>query len=221
MTSPHVPDSAFPQWAFSDRRAVSDPFEPLDEAEAARAGRLKRREDAQDFLHARWLARSLAAQTLPGAGEVRLESFDDARPQITGWPEAAISWSRSGPLGVAAIQASGLIGIDIERKAARQTGPMLDMVAQPQEAECVLSAGAETERLERFYRLWTAKEAVLKARGKGLRGGAKKVEIPEDFISGERDAATLVETFGVFRLVRLDVGTEACCSLVFSVRTGI
>ena len=80
--------------------------------------------------------------------------------------------------------------------------PDFTQAAQPQEAECVLSPGAETERLERFYRLWTAKEAVLKARGKGLRGGAKKVEIPEDFISGERDAATLVETFGAFRLVR-------------------
>ena len=208
--------AAGPVWAISDRRDVQQGFEPADEAEKTRASKLRRKEDAADFLHGRWLMRQLIQQRRPQARTPVLQSYDDARPELVGASDTSISWSKSGPVAAAALIESALVGIDIERLIPRETGGILSMTASDGEAETVASAGNEAACLFAFYRLWTAKEAVLKCRGVGLRGGAKSVEIPMDFILGRVDE-TIIEDRGVsLKLSVIDAGPDAVCMAAFS-----
>ncbi len=158
---------------------------------------------------------------LPDDGVIELESFDDARPGLKGHPEMGISWSRSGPLACAALFPNGMVGIDIEQIADRDTAAILGMVALPQEAELINAIDENVAHLWAFYRLWTAKEAILKCRGEGLRGGAKSVEIPAEYLIGDADNLVVHERVGDLCLMRLDAGLEACCSIAFSVQKQI
>ncbi|RIJ27729.1 hypothetical protein D1222_15270 [Henriciella algicola] len=213
--------AAGPVWAISDRRNIQHGLEPANEAEKTRASRLRQSEDAADFLHGRWLMRQLIQKQRPQAGTPVLQSYDDARPELVGASDLAISWSKSGPVAAAALIENAVVGIDIERLVPRETDVILSMTASDSEAEAVSSAGDEAARLVAFYRLWTAKEAVLKCRGEGLRGGAKSVEILSDFILGRVDE-TVIEDRGVsLKLSVIDAGPDAVCTAAFSAQKSI
>ncbi len=129
--------------------------------------------------------RSLVArETGLNTDNVDLEVPDDTCPCIRNLPDISISWSRSGPLALAALSLQGRIGVDLERVRPIEFAPMLNMIAVPEEIRMVEAAGSERNRLQCFYRLWSAKEALLKWRGTGLRGGAKSVIVPKAFIAG-------------------------------------
>ncbi|HIG22620.1 MAG TPA: 4'-phosphopantetheinyl transferase superfamily protein [Henriciella sp.] len=213
--------AAGPVWAISDRRDVQHSFEPADEAEKARASKLRRSDDAADFLHARWLMRQLIQQQRPQPGTPVLQSYDDARPELVGAPELAISWSKSGSIAAAALSEVSRIGIDIERLIPRETSAILSMTASPAESDAVISAGTELAQLAAFYRLWTAKEAVLKCRGEGLRGGAKSVEIPSEFIRGRLDEIETKDRGLSLMLTVIDAGPDAVCTAAFSAQKSI
>lgn len=75
-------------------------------------------------------------------------------------------WSVSHkPHAVAGIVHTDAVGIDIERIRPMADG-MFPMIGYDDEWEML----AGIERFERFFRLWTAKEATLKAAGIGLKG---------------------------------------------------
>ncbi|WP_119378508.1 4'-phosphopantetheinyl transferase family protein [Henriciella barbarensis] len=208
--------AAGPDWAISDRRGIQRVFDPADAVEKSRASKLRRGEDVADFLHARWLMRHLIQQRRPQMETPVLQSYDDARPELPRAPDVALSWSKSGPVAAAALSGGGIVGIDIERVIARDTGAVLTMTASGTEAAAVASAGNETAQLAAFYRLWTAKEAVLKCRGEGLRGGAKSVEIPLAFIHGRADTITIHDRGVSLALSVIDAGPDAVCTLAFS-----
>ncbi|WP_084419928.1 4'-phosphopantetheinyl transferase family protein [Henriciella litoralis] len=204
-----------PIWKLSDRTAPLRDFDPVDEFERARSARLKTDPLRQDFLHARHLARDLACEQL-GISNVKLQSHDDAAPEIESYPSASISWSRSGPLAIAAFSDAGRVGVDIEKKAKRPVAAMLDMVANPGERACVLAAMNEDDLLARFYRLWCAKESVLKWRGVGLRGGAKSVLVPDVFLRGDADEDWPLDNETSVGLWFLPVGSDAVAVMAFS-----
>ena len=210
-----------PDWKLSDRRDDPRTFEPAGAAEAERAARFRRQDDAQDYLHARWLMRQLAARCLPGLIDPQLESFDDARPIIHGHTEIGVSWSRSGPIACAVLLRGALVGIDIERIEDRDMAAILGMVARPQEIDLINSIEVKSDQLAAFHRLWTAKEAILKCRGEGLRGGAKSVEVPAEYLTGAEGNLIIHDRAVELCLMRLDVENEACCSLAFSAQKPI
>ena len=209
--------SVIPAWKLSDRTAAERTFAPADEAERLRAGRFRDLQKAQDYLHARHLVRTLAAETfdLP-AEEIGLQVFDDACPRLTGFDAAGISWSRSGGLALAACLPEGRVGADLEVVRPVEVRSILGMIAQQAEAETVLAADSDDCRLRRFYRLWCAKEALLKRRGTGLRGGAKTVSVPVDFIRGETSRVTLDDQGSAVDLLALDAAAGCVAVLAFS-----
>ena len=90
-------------------------------------------------------------------------------PRLRLHPEWHFSLSHSGEWGVCAL-AESPVGIDVERQRAVQAERLAERYFSPQEATW-LKTLTESERQQAFFRLWTAKESVLKAQGVGLSGG--------------------------------------------------
>jgi 4'-phosphopantetheinyl transferase len=97
---------------------------------------------------------------------------DHGRPSVAGpgHPPIWASLSRAGELVAVAVSTAGPVGVDIES---------LDRVAAAGFDDVAFSA-AERESITGDHdraRLWTAKEAVLKARGTGLRVDPRTVDV--------------------------------------------
>ena len=114
------------------------------------------------------------------AGSVRLASGAHGRPAFAEVSALDFNWSHSGALAVVAVARGVAPGIDIERVRPR---PRAWAVAQryftPAEVSA-LSLLAPDEREVAFLHLWTAKEAVLKALGRGLAFGLHRLDIGYD-----------------------------------------
>ncbi|GAA3688780.1 hypothetical protein GCM10023081_27650 [Arthrobacter ginkgonis] len=148
-------------------------------AEAGRAAGLRVEEDAEALLASRALLRLLAAHVHTGsaasAALVKITrrcsdcgATDHGKPEADG---AAVSLSRTRTLVMAAVGPAGtVLGIDVERTAGPERTGLFDgfdaLVLSP--AERGLLAAATAPDLLRMA-AWTAKEAVLKATGDGLR----------------------------------------------------
>ena len=90
----------------------------------------------------------------------RLDQEQSGRPR----PRAGIHWSLSHKTRyVAGITAPQPVGIDLEQVRPMAAG-MYERVGRPEDWEMLGGRGSEV-----FFRLWTAKEAVIKAVGTGLR----------------------------------------------------
>ncbi|WP_300395447.1 4'-phosphopantetheinyl transferase superfamily protein [Henriciella sp.] len=206
-----------PVWTHACRQAAAPPLSPRDQREADRAGRLIDPAHAQNFLHARHLMRLLAARELRLAEDaVRLEIHDDAPPGVEGDDSVSVSWSRSGPHAFAALLRDGRLGADVEQVLPRRVAPMLDMIATQTERAVMAGLGDGPDALHGFYRLWCAKEAVLKWRGNGFRGGAKTIDIPVPFISGGIDDVELDEGGTIVHLKAIHPSEDWLAVLAFS-----
>ncbi len=76
--------------------------------------------------------------------------------------------SDSGMHGLIAVAPAGSVGIDVEERSVnRDLDGLAEMVFDAEEQASVTAAVGE-QKVERFYRLWTAKEALVKALGTGL-----------------------------------------------------
>ena len=206
-----------PVWEISRPTSTSPAVTSADEDESRRAARYRNPDSAQDFLHARCLMRRLAGRTCRCVPcDITLTVFDDAPPRLEGAEAVAVSWSRSGPVALAALLEKGRIGVDVEQIRAIEIRPMLAMIAQPEEADCVLAGQDDTGLRLRFYRLWCAKEALLKWRGTGLRGGAKTVPVPPAFVDGTEDMSSLCLDDTLVTLRALDVAESLVAVMAFS-----
>jgi 4'-phosphopantetheinyl transferase len=87
------------------------------------------------------------------------------------------NWSHSGQRAVVVLGRSVVPGVDVERRRAR---PRASEIAQryfhPDEAGWLASLSADVQG-DAFLSLWTAKEAVLKALGRGLAFGLHRLRI--------------------------------------------
>ncbi|HET9483080.1 MAG TPA: 4'-phosphopantetheinyl transferase superfamily protein [Xanthomonadales bacterium] len=121
------------------------------------------------------LVRELLAATLaiaPAALELAREP--GGRPYVA-FPPAAIAFSvaHSGVNLVLALSATR-IGVDIEHRRKRPYGELAARAFVDSERAWV---AAQEDRIGAFLRLWTAKEAVLKAAGVGIAGGLASVVV--------------------------------------------
>ena len=99
--------------------------------------------------------------------------------------------SHSGDLAALAISQTGPVGIDIE---AIRPVEALDLAGRffAVAEQAALIALPEGERLAGFFRLWTAKEAIVKAIGCGLSRDPRSFDV-----SAILDADVAVVTTGV------------------------
>lgn len=108
------------------------------------------------------------------AGADRLWRDDNGRPYAE--PPMDVSLSHSGGWIAAASSLDGRIGIDIE--AEREVSVTLPRrCLAPSELDWLTAALPGQPQRERFFRLWTAKEAYVKATGVGIRSDLRQIVI--------------------------------------------
>lgn len=139
----------------------------LSYAERERALRLADPLERRRFVVAHAALRAVLAEQC-GIPDVRLafRTEESGRPYLESW-DGDFNLSHSGEWALIAVAPPGSrVGVDVERISSDVD--FLEMAArmyQPEEAARVREAG----RAE-YFRLWTAKEAYVKAAGVGLAG---------------------------------------------------
>lgn len=137
----------------------------------------------------RALTRALVADLTgadPAACEITTE--DSGKPSVrlpSGAAGPAVSVSHSGAVVAAAATALGALGIDVEQHRRNR----------PFDALAAFAFGARERAAaaspEAFYRIWSLREAMSKATGKGLREAADRTDrVPDGPAEGAWSAET-------------------------------
>ena len=129
-----------------------------------------------------WQAQNDTASSLPlrtllagylgrDAAAVRIERAEHGKPHVAGKPALEFNLSHSGGAMLVALSRSQPLGVDMEMP--RRSRPVLALARRwfdPAEA-AVLETLPEADQQAAFLRLWSCKEAVLKALGRGIGFG--------------------------------------------------
>ncbi|HEV2621544.1 MAG TPA: 4'-phosphopantetheinyl transferase superfamily protein [Frateuria sp.] len=111
------------------------------------------------------------------AGSVHLVNGEYGRPGLAEASALDFNWSHSGSLALVALARGMAPGVDVERLRPRpRAWALAQRYFTPAEV-AALARLAPGEREAAFLRLWTAKEAVLKALGRGLAFGLHRLDI--------------------------------------------
>jgi 4'-phosphopantetheinyl transferase len=156
----------------------SPSFAVLSDEERASAGRFLRREDALRHAATRAALRDVLAQRMGvRPDELRFERDASGRPMLTGEHRLCggvvpdFNVSHAGRHALIAVSERRRVGVDIERcRPQFDWRQLAAAVFAPDDAAHVASLPAHMQR-DAFYRVWTAKEALLKALGTGIAGG--------------------------------------------------
>ena len=98
--------------------------------------------------------------------------------------------SHSGGHGLVAVAPIGRVGVDLEERVVRHNlDSLIDYVLGPNE-QAHLAKESGRGKADLFFKLWTIKEALLKALGTGFHLDMSKFEVPSDIRVG---------TEGIFR----------------------
>ncbi|QNK03415.1 4'-phosphopantetheinyl transferase family protein [Dyella telluris] len=113
------------------------------------------------------------------AADVALEAQEHGRPVLAGGQRDTLSfnWSHSHDQALIAVARGVLPGVDLERlRAHPKAVPIARRYFSPDESAALEALPAD-QRDRAFLELWTAKEAVLKALGRGLAFGLHRLSI--------------------------------------------
>ncbi len=161
-----------------------EPASVLSQAEAGLLGPRAVAKRRDDFLRGRMVAKQLLAAIVPGATATDFEILPDDRgvPQVerAGGEGVGLSLSISHTTGVAAAAAVELpatVGIDVERWMSNPELIIGDYFTSEEQA--LLEPLQGEAYVRRATAIWSAKEAVSKAVGEGLRIAATSLVVRE------------------------------------------
>lgn len=143
----------------------------LDAAERERAARVTRARARRRFVAARAMLRAVLAtyhdEVAPG---LSFTYGAHGKPAVAGRDDLAFNLSHSDEDAVLAVGRAISIGVDVERvRTDLRWEAVADRFFGPGELRALRSTPAP-DRVATFFRLWTVREAYLKARGVGLDG---------------------------------------------------
>lgn len=127
------------------------------------------------FLLGRLLIRSLCNECYPGE-QISLCLTPFGKPYLKQKPLAGISIAHSDHMVVCALHTCGLVGIDVEFIRPVVLGSFQPYFL-PKEWDFILN---HTAPLRTFFDLWTRKEAVMKADGRGFGLNFSRLETLSD-----------------------------------------
>jgi 4'-phosphopantetheinyl transferase len=172
----------------------------LDDDELLRAGQFRFERDRRRFVARRaFLRRILAGYAGVAPASIRYRRSAAGKPELLDSRGLAFSTSQADGLAIVAVATRGEVGVDIER--VRPVAEALDLARRmftERESEH-LSSLPPALASEAFLRLWTRKEAYVKALGHGLSMPLDGFEVlpladggvVESRVAGERSAIRL------------------------------
>jgi 4'-phosphopantetheinyl transferase len=172
MEAPPLERTQVHVWAASLQTASEDWEDlcvELASDERARADRFRTPQLRRRFVVARVILRRILAAYAPlDASALRIGYGAHGKPCLMDAPDLRFNVSHAGDSAVYAVASRREVGIDIEA-----TGREVDVVGVARQAFSslereVLVALAPHAQREAFFRIWTRKEAYIKARGEGL-----------------------------------------------------
>lgn len=168
----------------SHERFESKALSLLDEEEKKRAQSFHFKKDQQKFANARACLRIILAQILGMKNYyVSIVYNEFFKPMLAEEFGLYFNLSHSADAALFAFSKRGNVGVDLEFMAEDRNIYSIASKHFTNEEHAFLTKGNAGEKLKRFYQLWTAKEALLKAEGKGLWEGLPQTLFPhEDFV---------------------------------------
>lgn len=155
-------------------------LEELDDRERERAARFRFEKDRRRFLSAHSaLRRILSPYAGSAPAALRFQVAAHGKPSIPG--PVRFSMSHSGELALYAV-ALREVGVDVERHRTDIEAAQLAARFFPEAEARELAAADAGGREAVFFRLWTRREAYLKARGIGI-AGIRQAAGPEWFLA--------------------------------------
>jgi len=143
----------------------------LPDDERARMGRFHFERDREIFLTAHGLLRQvLSVHTGQPARSLTFERGEHGRPELAGPASGAVRFNLSHTEGLVTVvvHPTADCGVDVERVGRRTDAlKVAERFFSPEEVAGLHAQPAERQR-QRFFELWTLKEAYIKARGMGL-----------------------------------------------------
>jgi len=118
-----------------------------------------------------WLTRELRQPP----ESIVIERDRHGRPYLSGISGVDVNWSHSGELLLVALGRGVQVGVDIELLRPRANALTLAARFFAPEEAAQLQALPEAEQERAFIHLWCAKEAVLKALGRGISYGLQRL----------------------------------------------
>lgn len=153
----------------------------LDEAEQARAARFHFEEDRRHYIAARGTLRELLGDYLAvDPREVRFQYLASGKPRVAD-PATDLKFnvSHSRECGLFAFARGREVGVDVElgaRLGVDLTALTRRVFGARERVRWLLRP--EEERRAAFLDVWTRKEALLKASGRGIADGLQEIETP-------------------------------------------
>ena len=178
----------------------------LSAEELKKAERLKNEQARQMCVVARGGLRVLmGAYTKQDPSQVMFGQQFGGKPTLESG-EMSFNLSHSGDWVVWAFAASGEVGVDLEQVRAHVSyARVAQRYFQPAEQQALADA-VDASRL--FFDIWAAKEALVKASGKGVFAAMNEVELP--LMAGVVPDETVV---GDWYLRRVEAGSMYACAL--------
>lgn len=142
----------------------------LSPDERRRHDRFHFERDRRLFRVAHALTREVLGALLDLAPEaVEIVTHEHGRPAVAD-PRVHFNLSHTAGLVALAVTGGGYeVGVDVERREERRVDDALARTCfEPRELEGYRDRPTRSDQVERFYRLWTLKEAYMKGRGLGF-----------------------------------------------------
>lgn len=150
------------------------------------AGKYKLEEDSSRYIIARSYLRKILGDYLsldPIDVKISLNKFGKPTLLTENFESIKFNLSHSGDLIVYAFNISDEVGIDIEMMNNYIDHPQIaDNYFSSDEISYLNSSKDRFEITDRFFRIWTRKEALLKAIGTGLLPDLRKIDVLQDEI---------------------------------------
>lgn len=152
----------------------------LSPQERERANRLATAALRERYVSAHaFLRLVLASHTGHDAAALRFGAGDFGKPRLIDFPRLHFNFSHSGDWALAAVADAGPVGVDLEEmRPLSEHGELAARFFSTAE-NAALAALPHEQRLRAFYEIWTKKEAVVKADGRGLAMPLHSFSVPQ------------------------------------------